>query len=67
MIIYGVSAEASIGDLFLGGVVPGLLMAVALMVMVRAIAVRRNLPQVPFPVHVTWLAFRAHSGRCCAR
>ena len=49
MIIYGVSAEASIGDLFLGGVVPGLLMAVALMVMVRAIAVRRNLPRVPFP------------------
>ena len=59
MIIYGVSAEASIGDLFLGGVVPGLLMAVALMVMVRAIAVRRNLPRVPFPGALdVWLAFK---------
>lgn len=49
MIIYGVAAEASIGDLFLGGVVPGLLMALALMAMVRAIAIRKNLPRVPFP------------------
>ena len=49
MIIYGVTAEASIGDLFLGGVVPGLLMAVALMVMVRAIAIRKNLPRAPVP------------------
>jgi tripartite ATP-independent transporter DctM subunit len=49
MIIYGVAAEASIGDLFLGGVVPGLLMAAALMVMVRAIAIRKNLPGAPFP------------------
>lgn len=59
MIIYGVSAEASIGDLFLGGVVPGLLMAVALMIMVRAIALRRNLPRVPFPgARDVWLAFK---------
>ena len=42
MIIYGVSAETSIGNLFLGGVIPGLLMAVALMVMVRALAIRKN-------------------------
>jgi tripartite ATP-independent transporter DctM subunit len=59
MIIYGVAAEASIGDLFLGGVVPGLLMAVALMVMVRAIAIRKNLPRVPFPSALdVWRAFR---------
>ena len=48
MIIYGVSAEASIGALFIAGVIPGLLMAGALMVMVRAIAVRDNLPRHPF-------------------
>lgn len=59
MIIYGVAAEASIGDLFLGGVVPGLLMAVALMLMVRAIAIRKNLPRVPFPSALdVWHAFR---------
>lgn len=59
MIIYGVSAEASIGALFLAGVVPGLLMAGALMVMVRAIATRLDLPRHPFPaIGDLWRAFR---------
>ena len=59
MIIYGVSAETSIGALFLAGVIPGLLMAGALMVMVRAISVRLNLPRHPFPgVRDLWRAFR---------
>ena len=49
MIIYGVAAETSIGALFLAGVVPGLLMAVALMMMVRAIAMRTNCRAHPFP------------------
>ena len=60
MIIYGVSAEASIGALFLAGVIPGLLMAGALMVMVRAISVRMNLPRHPFPgIGDLWRAFKA--------
>lgn len=59
MIIYGVSAETSIGGLFLAGVIPGLLMAGALMVMVRAISTRLNLPRHPFPgVGDFWRAFR---------
>jgi tripartite ATP-independent transporter DctM subunit len=59
MIIYGVSAEASIGALFIGGVIPGLLMAGALMLMVRAIAVRMNLPRHPFPGPADlWRAFK---------
>jgi tripartite ATP-independent transporter DctM subunit len=41
MIVYGVR-ETSIGGLFLAGVVPGLLMAGALMLMVRHLAIRRN-------------------------
>ena len=49
MIIYGVAAETSIGNLFLGGVVPGLLMALALMAIVRALAIRKNLPGRPVP------------------
>ncbi len=60
MIIYGVSAETSIGALFIAGVIPGLLMAAALMVMVRAIAVRLNLPRHPFPgLGDLWRAFKA--------
>ena len=48
MIVYGVAAETSIGGLFIAGVIPGLLMAVALMLMVRHLAIRRNLPRHPF-------------------
>lgn len=59
MIIYGVSAETSIGALFLAGVIPGILMAGALMVMVRAISVKLDLPRHPFPgVGDLWRAFR---------
>jgi len=53
LIIYGVIAEVSIGRLFAAGLLPGLLMAVALMVMVHWIAVRRRFVREPFP------AFRA--------
>ncbi len=62
MVIYGVTADVSIGRLFLGGVVPGLLMAVSLMLMVREIARRRNLPRHPFPtMGDLWHAYkRAH-------
>ena len=45
----GVVADASIGRLFLGGIVPGLLMAGALMVMVAWFARRRGFPAHPFP------------------
>ncbi|GMU71226.1 MAG: TRAP transporter large permease [Betaproteobacteria bacterium PRO3] len=59
MIVYGVTAETSIGALFLAGVVPGLAMALALMAMVRHLAIRKNLPRHPFEGgRVLWLAFR---------
>ena len=59
MIVYGVTAETSIGALFLAGVIPGLLMAGALMLMVRHLAIRRNLPRHPFEgVRALWVAFR---------
>ncbi|MGX1789575.1 TRAP transporter large permease [Bosea sp. NPDC055332] len=49
MVIYGVSADVSIGALFLAGVIPGFLMAGAMMAMVWYIATKRNLPRHPFP------------------
>jgi tripartite ATP-independent transporter DctM subunit len=59
MVIYGVSADVSIGALFLAGVVPGLLMASSLMLMVAEVARRRNLPRHPFPgAQDLWRAFR---------
>ena len=45
MVIYGVMAGASIGQLFAAGFVPGLLMAVALMLMVAYYARVRNYPR----------------------
>ncbi|TFF27449.1 TRAP transporter large permease [Jiella endophytica] len=45
MVIYGVVAGASIGQLFAAGFLPGLLMALALMVMVAIYARRRGYPR----------------------
>jgi tripartite ATP-independent transporter DctM subunit len=62
MVIYGVSADVSIGGLFLAGVIPGLLMALALSAMVSVVAARRGLPRHPFPgLGELWRAYwRAH-------
>ena len=49
MVIYGVSADVSIGGLFLAGVIPGLLMAGALMAMVARVARLQDMPRHPFP------------------
>lgn len=49
MVLYGVIANTSIGKLFLGGVVPGFMCALALMIMVYVIALRRDYPRDPWP------------------
>lgn len=45
MVIYALVSGTSVGALFLGGVLPGLLMAALLMVGVHFIATRRNMPK----------------------
>jgi tripartite ATP-independent transporter DctM subunit len=49
MVIYALVAEESVGKLFLGGVVPGLIMTVALMLMVAYYAHKRGYPRTSFP------------------
>ena len=44
MVIYALLSKASVGALFLGGVIPGLMMAVGLMIAVAIAARRLNLP-----------------------
>ncbi len=45
MVVYGVMASASVGQLFTAGFIPGILMAIALMLMVAWYAKRRNYPR----------------------
>ena len=46
-ILYGVIANVSISALFLGGVVPGLILGAGLMIYIYAVAKRRNYPREP--------------------
>lgn len=62
MVLYALVSDASIGYLFLGGVVPGLLMAAAQMIIVGFQARRHNFPvEAPTPLRelpkITWRAF----------
>ena len=49
MLVYAVTADASIGRLFLGGLVRGLLMAAALMVQLAWVSRQRGYPRRPLP------------------
>jgi C4-dicarboxylate transporter DctM subunit len=51
MVLYALISDASIGYLFLGGVVPGVLMGIAQMTVVAVAARRRNFPvETPVPL-----------------
>jgi tripartite ATP-independent transporter DctM subunit len=53
MIIYGSIAEQSVGRLFLGGAIPGILIGLSLMVVIYFISKKRNYPKSPFPGWLT--------------
>ena len=62
MVIYALVSDASIGYLFLGGVIPGLLMAASQMAIVAYQARRNDFPvEAPTPLRelpgITWRAF----------
>lgn len=58
LVIYGVMASASIGQLFVAGLIPGLIMAVTLMVMVGWIARRRGYARdTQFNLRRLWSTF----------
>ncbi len=54
MVLFALVSDASIGFLFLGGIVPGLLMGIGLMLMNLIIARRRNFPVEPPPPRGAW-------------
>ena len=47
MVVYAAATEQSVGKLFMAGVVPGLLLGVALMVAIYIVARKMNLPAMP--------------------
>jgi len=59
MVLYGVTADVSIGRLFLAGLVPGALMSVSLMLMVAVVARQQGLPSHGFAgLRGIWTAFK---------
>lgn len=59
MVILAVTVGASVGRCFVGGIVPGILIAVALCSMVAFYARKRNYPRNERPtLKVVWLAFK---------
>jgi len=61
MVFYSMLSGASVGALFLGGMIPGVLMGVALMIYIAAIAKKRNFPvgQSFTPKELLIYSFRA--------
>ncbi len=60
MVIYGAMADVSVGRLFLGGCVPGVLMGLGLMVLIWMLSRRERMPKDKrYSLREVWAAFRA--------
>jgi len=62
MVLYGSIMEVSIAGLFAAGIVPGLMIGVALMILTRIIAGRRNYPTNPEKITVSSVAHRTRGA-----
>ena len=59
LVIFGVMSSASIGELFAAGLIPGLLMALSLMIMVAYYSRKRNYPRdAAFDLCRLWVTFK---------
>ena len=59
MVVYGAITESSIGRLFIAGILPGIVLTLAMMAAVAVIARRQDLPrQEPADLKTIWRSFR---------
>ena len=58
IILYAVIAQISVKEMFIGGILPGIVMVIALSVVGVVVAVRNKVPRVPFDLREAALAFR---------
>ncbi len=59
MVMYGVLAGVSVSGLFIGGILPGLMMALGMMIMIYFYSIKRNYPRgEPFSLKHLWETFR---------
>jgi tripartite ATP-independent transporter DctM subunit len=59
MVIFGVTANVSIGRLFMAGFIPGVMMGISLMILIAVIAKRQGFPRQKFVGFLgIWRAFR---------
>ena len=56
MVVYAAATEQSVGKLFVAGVIPGIMLGVALMVAIYIVAVKKNLPALPRASVREWLS-----------
>src|SRR5690606_11849573 len=56
MVVYAAATEQSVGKMFIAGVIPGLMLGLALMVAIYVIAVKKNLPAQPRASLREWLS-----------
>jgi C4-dicarboxylate transporter DctM subunit len=59
MVVYASIANVSVGKMFLGGLIPGVLVGLALMVVSYFIAIKHNLPaEIKASAHQVWVTFK---------
>jgi tripartite ATP-independent transporter DctM subunit len=61
MVVYGIAAGVSIGSLFIGGIIPGIMMGVTLMLLVAWMAAKHQFPKYSdaFSLKEVWDSFKA--------
>ena len=63
MVIYGSMTGVSIGDMFIGGIVPGILFGVSIMILINFLSRKKNFPRHPrASFSEIWKAFTGAAG-----